>query len=87
MEIEYIPLPKLKQEIHRADLPDDQVFVYCMPRPAVAVDQMHNMQDKSNYDRLDPVQLKGRSLRPGNSRVRGFPSASTWRRPSNTPRH
>ena len=55
MEIEYISLPKLKREIRRADLTGDQVFLCCMPRPAVPVDQMHNMQDKSDDDGLDPI--------------------------------
>ena len=40
MEIEYILLPKLKREIRRSDLTRDQVFLCCMRRPAVLVDQM-----------------------------------------------
>ena len=40
MEIEYISLRKLKREIRPADLTGDQVFLCCMPRPAVPVDQM-----------------------------------------------
>ena len=40
MEIEYISLPKLKREILRADLTVDQVYLCCMPRPAVPVHQM-----------------------------------------------
>ena len=55
MEIEYISLPKPKWEIRCADLTGDQVFLCCMPRPAVPVDQMYNMQDSSDNDRLEPV--------------------------------
>ena len=40
MEIEYISLPKLKREIRRAHLTGDQVFLCCMPRPAVPVDEI-----------------------------------------------
>ena len=58
MEIDYISLPKLKREIRRADLTGDQVFLCCMPRPAVPLDQPHNMQDKSDNDGLDPVRHK-----------------------------
>ena len=58
MEIEYISLPKLKREIRRADLTGDQVFVCCMPRPAVLVDQMYKMQASSDDDGLDPVRRK-----------------------------
>ena len=58
MQIDYILLPKLKPEICRADLTADQVFVCCMPRPAVPVDQMHNMQHESDNDRLHPVRRK-----------------------------
>ena len=58
MEMEYISLPKLKREIGRADLTSDQVFLCCMPRPAVPVDQMHNMQESSYNDGLDPVRRK-----------------------------
>ena len=43
MEIEYISLQKLKREIRRADLTGDQVFLCCMPRPAVPIDQMYRM--------------------------------------------
>ena len=57
-EIEYISLPKLKPEIFRADLTSDQVFLCCMPRPAMPVDQMYNMQENSDNSRLDPVQRK-----------------------------
>ena len=55
MEIEYISLPKLRREIRRADLTGDQVFVCCMPRPAVPVDQMYKMQENSDNDGLAPV--------------------------------
>ena len=58
MKIEYIPLPKPKPEIRRADITGDQVFLCCMPRHAVPVDQMHNMTDKSVNDGLDPVRRK-----------------------------
>ena len=58
MEIKYISLPCLKREIHRADLTGDQVFLCCMPRPAVPVDQMYRMQESSDNDGLDPVQRK-----------------------------
>ena len=58
MEIEYISLPKLKREIRRADLTGDQVFLCCMPRPAVPVDQMYKMQASSDDDGLDPVRRK-----------------------------
>ena len=58
METEYISLPKLKREIRPAALAGDQVFLCCMPRPAVLVDQMHNMQDKGDDDGLDPARRK-----------------------------
>ena len=58
MEIEYISLPKLKQEIRRADLTGHQVFLCCMTRPAVLVDQMYKMQGSSDNDRLDHVRRK-----------------------------
>ena len=58
MEIEYILLPKLKREIRRADLTGDQVFLCCMPRPAVPVDQMYKMQASNENDGLDPVPRK-----------------------------
>ena len=58
MEIEYISLLKLKREICRADLTGDQVFLCCMPRPAVPLDQMYNMQEGSDNDGLDPVRRK-----------------------------
>ena len=58
MEIEYISLHKLKREICRADLTGDQVFLCHMPRPAVPVDQMYNMQESSDNDGLDPVRRK-----------------------------
>ena len=48
MEIEYILLPKLKKEIRRADLTGDQVFLCCMPRPAVPVDQVYKMQGRGH---------------------------------------
>ena len=56
IEIEYILLPKLKRVIRRADLTGDQVFLCCMPRPAMPVDQMYKMQESSNDDGLDPVR-------------------------------
>ena len=58
MEIEYMSLLKLKRQIRRADPTGDQVFLCCMPRPAVPVHQMRNMQDKSDDDGLDPVRRK-----------------------------
>ena len=59
MEIEYISLPKLKREIRRSDLTGDQVFLCCMPRPAVPVDEMYKMQaSDGNDDGLDPVRRK-----------------------------
>ena len=58
MEMEYILLPKLRREIRRADPTSDQVFLCCMPRPAVPVDQMYNMQESSDNDRLDTVPPK-----------------------------
>ena len=58
MEIEYISLPKLKREIHRADFTGDQLFLCCMPRPAVPVDQMYNMQESRDNNGLDPVRRK-----------------------------
>ena len=58
MEIEYILLPKLKRKIRRADLTGDQVFLCCMPRPAVPVDQMYKMQASDDNDGLDPVRRK-----------------------------
>ena len=58
MENEYISLPKLKREIRRADLTEDQVFLCCMPRPAVPVDQMYKMQASDDNDGLDPVRRK-----------------------------
>ena len=56
MEIEYILLRKLKREIRRADLTGDQVFLCCMPRPAVPVDQMYKMQASDDNDGLHPVR-------------------------------
>ena len=53
MGIEYISLSKLKQGICRADLTGDQVFLCCIPRPAVPVDQMYKMQESSDNDGLD----------------------------------
>ena len=58
MEMEYISLLKLKREICRADLTVDQVFLCCMPRPAVPVDQMYKMQASDDNDGLDPVGRK-----------------------------
>ena len=58
MEIEYISLQELKREIRRADLTGDQVFLCCMPRPAVPVDQMYKMQASNDNDGLDPVRRK-----------------------------
>ena len=58
MKIKYISLMKLKRDICRSDPSGDQVFMCCMPRPAMPVDQMHNMQDKSDDDRLQPVLRK-----------------------------
>ena len=58
IEIEYISLPKLKPEIRRADLTGDQVFLCCMPRPAVPVDQMYKMQESSENDGLYPIGRK-----------------------------
>ena len=58
MEIEYIPLPKLKRDIRRADLTGVQVFLCCMPRPAVPFDQMYKMETSSDDDGLDPVRRK-----------------------------
>ena len=58
MEIEYISLPKLKREIRRADVMGDQVFLCCMPLPAVPVDQMYKMQASNGNDGLDPVRRK-----------------------------
>ena len=56
MEIEYISLPKLKREIRRADLTGDEVFLCCMPRPAVPVDEMYKMKaSDGNDDGLYPV--------------------------------
>ena len=58
MEIEYISLPKLKREIRRADLTGDHVFLCCMPRPAVPLDQMYKMQASNDNDGLDPVRRR-----------------------------
>ena len=58
MHIEYISLPKLKREIRRADLTRDQVFLCCMARPAVPVDQMYKMQASCDDDGPDPVRRK-----------------------------
>ena len=58
METEYISLPKIKREIRRADLTGDQVFLCCMARPAVLVDQMYKMQASDDNDGLDPVRRK-----------------------------
>ena len=58
MEMEYISLPKLKREIHQANLTGDQVFLCCMPRPAVPVDQMYKMQASDGNDGLDTVRRK-----------------------------
>ena len=56
MEIEYISLQKLKGEIRRADLTGDKVFLWCMPRPAVPVDQLYKMQTSDDNDGLDLVR-------------------------------
>ena len=56
--IEYISLPKVKREIRRPDLTGDQVFLCCMPRAVVPVDQMYKMQASSDDDGLDPVRRK-----------------------------
>ena len=48
MKIKNISLLKLKREIRRADLTGVQVFLCCMPRPAVPVDQMHSMQGEKH---------------------------------------
>ena len=58
MAMEYIWLPKLKREIRRADLTGDQVFLCCMPRPAVPVEQLYKMVESTDNDRLDPVRRK-----------------------------
>ena len=58
MEIEYISLQKLNPEIRRADPTWDQVFLCCMPRPAVPVDQMYKMQASNGNDGPDPVRRK-----------------------------
>ena len=58
METEYISLPKFKMEIRRADITGDQVFLCCMPRPAVPVDEMYKMQASNDDDGLDPVRRK-----------------------------
>ena len=55
MIFEYISLPKLKPEICRATLTSDQVFLCCMPLPAVPVDQMYNMQKSSDNDGLELI--------------------------------
>ena len=95
MEIEYILLPKLKREIRRSDLTGDQVFLCCMPRPALPVDEMYKMQaSDGNDDGLDPCSTQtaesitqvGGPLRPGESGIWRPTSASTWKRSSNTPR-
>ena len=56
MVIEYISLPKLKRQIRRADLTGDQVFLCCMPRPAVPIDQIYKTQASNDNDGLDPVR-------------------------------
>ena len=58
MGIKYISLPKLKREIGLADRTGDQVFLCCMPPPAVPVDQMYKMQESGDDDGLDPVRRK-----------------------------
>ena len=58
MEIEYISLPKIKRDIRPADITGHQVFLCCMPRPAVPVDQMYIMQESSDDDGLDPFRRK-----------------------------
>ena len=86
MEIEYISLPKLKREIRRADLTGDQVFLCCMPRPAVPVDQMYKMQANDDNDGTSPRSTQtadsatqvGGPLRPGEGGVWRPTSESTW---------
>ena len=63
MEIEYISLPKLKREIRPADLTGDPVFLCCMPRPAVPVDQMYSIIYK-------PVMAMMTSLTPFDANCR-----------------
>ena len=58
MEIEYILLPELKREIRRAEITGDQMFLCCMPRPAVPVDQMYKMQESSDNDGSGSVRRK-----------------------------
>ena len=58
MEIDYISLPKLKREISPADLTGDQVFLCCMPQPAVPVNQMYKMQASRDDDGLHPGRHK-----------------------------
>ena len=58
MEIEYILLPELAREIRRADLTGHQVFLCCMPRPALPVDQIYKIQASDDNDGLDPVRRK-----------------------------
>ena len=61
MLIEYIWLLKLKQEICRADLTGDEVFLCCMPQPEVPVHQMHSLQGKTDED--SGLNQVGRKLR------------------------
>ena len=61
MLIEYIWLPKIKREICRADLTGDEVFLCCMPRPEVPVDQMHSLQGTTHED--SGLYQVGRKLR------------------------
>ena len=58
MEIKYISLPEPNLEIRRADLTGDKLFLCCMPRPEVLVDQMYKMQEGSDNDGPDPVRRK-----------------------------
>ena len=92
MEIEYISLPKLKQEIRGADLTGDQVFLCCMPGSAVPVDQMYRMQESSDKDGRTPERRSGRGWesawpRTPHTQARGSPprhphSAPTVRKAS-----
>ena len=50
MQIEYILLPKLKLEIRRAYHTRNEVYLCCMPRPAVPAKHMHSMQHGKCYD-------------------------------------
>ena len=59
IKIQYISLPKLKQEIHRPDLTGDRMYPCCMPRPAVPVNDEHSMQSKKDDGNgLDQVRQR-----------------------------